>query len=612
MDDLRQAPTSRPHPPGVDNRGPLTIFDPDPGCERFTDEATGLTVLFEGYLFDEGQVTLEDKTESEPRTARRIVRLYERHSRDLFDHIEGAYLVAVLDPRAGRFIVGHDGMGRHPLYYAQRPGELWFASNIFTLVRSAPVPLSPNRLSLALRLLGRWPQAGETFFDGIQRVRPGHFLDVTSHGDVREVMHWHPVPDDDEPWLPDDEARQSFEPMLQQAVDRCLSLGARGVMLSGGIDSVSIAALASREARNCGRPPLVAYTARNPPGYPRDHEEDVQDRVVQALGMPHRISTMEDWLGSRRLLSATLEKVPDLPAPTDVWWTGAYMQFYGTPIADGVRTVLTGSGGDEWLGVNRSHAADLLRRLDFGGLLGFVRSAVETEGYGLREAMRQILWKNSLRLLIGGLWMKVAPAHKAAYHRRRQAKLVPAWLCPDPRLAEELSEAMNVHIPELGEARQFPLNYYRHSFRFLWNNPLLAYEFERQFHVTRLTGVRLLCPFHDRKFVEYTNRISPRVHLDTGRYKGLLRPLTQKLVPSLGLENQRKTDHGLKEDRTLQDLRESIGPVWERVGCGRLAELGIVDPKQLAQEPIQELDHALIRRFIVISCETWVAAHSRP
>ncbi len=240
-------------------------------------------------------------------------------------------------------------------------------------------------------------------------------------------MHWHPLPDDEEPWLSDAEARESFEPMLQQAVNRCLSLGAGGVMLSGGIDSVSIAALASREARSSGRQPLVAYTARNPRGYPRDHEEDVQDRVVQALGMPHRVSTMEDWLGSRSLLSATLEKVPDLPGPTDIWWTGAYMKFYGTPIADGVRTLLTGSGGDEWLGVNRSHAADLLRRFDVTGLGGFVRATVETEGYPLREALRQVRWKNAFGLLIGGLWMKLAPEHKAAYHRRQRAKLVPSW-----------------------------------------------------------------------------------------------------------------------------------------------------------------------------------------
>ena len=612
MDDLKAVPAPKPNRPDVDDWGPLTILERDPGCERFTDEARGLTVLFEGYLFSERALALDGEAEPQPAHARRIASLYERHGRDLFDHLEGAYLAAVLDARAGRFIVGHDGMGRHPLYYAKRAGELWFASNIFALVRRAPVSLAPNRLSLALRLLGRWPQAGQTFFDGIQRVRPGHFLDVTSRGDLREVMHWHPLPDDQEDWLPDVEAREGFEPMLQKAVSRCLSLGARGVMLSGGIDSVSVAALASREAKGRGLQPLVAYTARNPPGYPRGHEEDVQDDVVQSLGMPHRVSTMADWLGPRSLLSATLDRVPSLPGPTDIWWTGAYMAFYGAPAADGVRTLLTGSGGDEWLGVNRSHAADLLRRLDVRGLLGFVRSSVETEGSGLSGALRQILWKNALCLLIGGVWMKAAPAHKEAYHRRRRAKLIPAWLCPDPRLAEELAEAINVHIPELGDGNRFPLNYYRHSFRFLWKNPLMAYEFERQFHVTRLIGIRLLAPFHDREFVRYANRISPRAHLHANRYKGLLRPLTERLLPGLGLEKQRKAGYTAKEDPALQDLLENLGPAWERVGCARLAELGIVDRQQLAQEPVQALDHVLIRRFIVLSCETWVAAHFVP
>ena len=612
MDDLKLAHAPTSHPPDVDHRGPLTIFDPDSGCERVTDEATGLTALFEGYVFDNGESTREIEAAIDQRNARRIANLYERHGRGLFDHVEGAYLTAVLDTRAGRFIVGHDGMGRHPLYYIQRPRELWFASNIFALVRRSPVSLSPNRLSLALRLLGRWPQAGETFFDGIQRVRPGHFLDVSSRGDVREVMHWHPLPDDEEPWLPDDEAREGFEPMLQQAVNRCLSLNARGVMFSGGIDSVSVAALANREAKNRGLQPLIAYTARNPPDYPREPEEDVQDCVVQALGVPHRVSTMKDWLGTRSLLSATLEKVPDLPGPTDIWWTGAYMKFYGTPIADGVRTLLTGSGGDEWLGVNRSHAADLLRRFDVTGLLGFVRATVGTEGYSLREALRQVLWKNAIGLLIGGLWMKLAPEHKAAYHRRRRAKLVPAWLCPDLRLAEELADAINVHIPEVTENKCFPLNYYRHSFRFLWKNPLLAYEFERQFHVTRLIGVRFLTPFHDREFVRFANRISPQAHLHAGRYKGLLRPLAEGLLPGLSLSKQRKSGYAVKEDATLKDLMDNLGPVWARVGCDRLVEMGVVDRQQVTQEQILTPDHALIRRFIMLSCETWIAAHFGP
>ena len=80
-------------------------------------------------------------------------------------------------------------------------------------------------------------------------------------------------------------------------------------------------------------------------------------------------------------------------------------------------------------------------------------------------------------------------------------------------------------------------------------------------------------------------------------------------MPGLGLGKQRKTGYSVKEDATLNDLRENLEPVWERVGCERLAELGIVDRKKLGQEPILSLDHALIRRFIVLSCETWVAAH---
>ena len=590
--------------------GPFAVFDSFLGSEIAKFETAGQSgaVLFDGYLFDQPELARElGVPDASP--AEIVVAAYRRWGRDVFDRVDGCYLIAIWDGAAGRLLVGHDALGRHPVYYANEPQGLWFSSNILSLTRSGRVARDLNPISLAMGLLAYWPDAGETSFSRVRRLRPGHYLEWRD-GALSEHRYWDPMPDDDEPWMSDEEAHEGFEPALMESVARCMTLDPQGIMLSGGVDSTTVAALASKWWRSHGKPPIVAISGQT--GYTLSTEEATQAKVATALGMRHLVSTTNEWREGRDGISLSLDAVNDLPSPSRVYWVGTYMKFFQRAAKQQLRVLLTGAGGDTWLGVADTHAADLLRGLKLAQLARFLKSDMSTGGASISNSARRLLWQAGVRHHIDTLWARVAPASKASYHRRRWEASLPDWLCPDSALRAEFVERLLARrTPPLTETGQVPRSYYRHSLRSL-ANPYMHYENEVGFHVERLCGLCLLSPYHDRRLVSFFNRISPRALVHEDRYKGLLRALATKHLPDFGLERQRK-DGEREEHHRLQDLRKGIAQAWPAHDFTALASQGVVDAPRVARE-IEGWEEKTIgelgRLHILMSSERWIRAHA--
>ncbi|MGQ0733981.1 MAG: asparagine synthase-related protein, partial [Acidobacteriota bacterium] len=365
--------------------GRLGVFRADEGCEvaALAGGEAGGAVVFNGYLFDRSELIADLGLPGAETTCAEIAAAaYARWGSEVFDRLDGCYLLAIWDAAAEVLLLGHDALGRHPVFYALEAGRLWFGANVLSVAHAEGVRREPNRLSLALQFLLHWPDAGETFFEHVRRVRPGHFVRVSSDLSWSEHKYWEPMPADDEPFMSADDVHEQFEPALTRAVDRCLALGAQGIMLSGGVDSVTVAALAARQLRDRGASPLVAVSART--GGPLIDEEIMQSRVCEALGMPHIVSTTPEWKDGRDDVSLSLDIMADLPAPTHIWWVGTYTRFYQRTAAQELNVLMTGAGGDNWLGVADSHAADLMRGGRVGELYRFIKSDIVTGGASVK------------------------------------------------------------------------------------------------------------------------------------------------------------------------------------------------------------------------------------
>jgi len=593
--------------------GPLTVFGPGDGCEisRFGRQADPSAVIFDGYLFDRRAIEVDLGLTEPVSNAELVAVAYQKWGADVFDRLDGCYLIVIWDAAARRLLAGHDALGRHPVFYATEREAIWFSPNVLALTRSGRVSKRPNRLSLALALAAWWPEAGQTFFEAIHRLRPGHYLEVSGRLAISERKYWDPLPDDDESWLPDDEATEGFEPALIRAVARCMDLGAQGIMLSGGVDSVTIAALAAEHWTARSAPPLVAVSGRT--GRALSYEEVMQTQVTEVLAMPHVVSTTPEWTEGRDDVSLSLEATDQLPSPSRVYWVGTSSRFYRRTSAQRLNVLLTGAGGDNWLGVADTHAADLIRNGQLVQLARFMRADVATGGASLRSSAQRLLWTSGLRPLVDSQASRFAPGRKASYHRRKWRERLPAWLCPDRELREELVERLlNRRTPGLTPSGAVPRSYYRHSLRSV-PNPYMHYENETAHHIETSCGLRLLSPYHDRQLVSFLNRISPRALVQGDRYKGLLRPIVARRLPQLGLERQRKHYSDESQQRALSDLRQSLAKAWGDGRFDRLERLGVVNSGAATCEIERHHEQGfndLVPMFIVMSAERWLGVHA--
>lgn len=590
--------------------GPIAIYRADEGCQVALagDPADPLVVLFDGYILDRARLTRTLDQPAGSTEAAVVASAYARWGADVFDTIDGSYLAAIWDPRERRLLLGHDPLGHHPVFYADRPGGFWFSSNVLALPASGAVPDRPNRVSLALAALTSWPASGETFFEEVRRLRPGHYLSLTP-GVIREVYYWSPWLADDEPGLSEHEALEQFEPTLVEAIGRCMELGPDHIMLSGGLDSVTIAALAADFSREHGTPLIRAVSGRRKD--PPSDEEPMQSAVAAALHMDHLVTYESDWvIGSK--VEMSLDATSELPGPSRIWWAGAYMAFYRDAAARGARIGLTGSGGDNWVSVVDAFAAHAMSRGDVQGVIRHMRSWMGTGGLTFKAAVLHLLWSGGLRLILDSYSARLVPGLKRRYHQHRAVSALPQWLCPDRELRQALAETLYSQRPAaLTREGRVPRNFYRHAQRSTVN-PYFQYEFEVGFHVESACGLRLLSPYHDRAVVRFLNSIPPHVLLHGDSYKGMLRPLAERRLPNLGLTQQRKVYAAAVRSAQLEELRHGVDVAWRSHSLERLSDLGLIELGKTRTLLDAQADQLMARltKYALMSADRWLSVHA--
>jgi hypothetical protein len=317
-------------------------------------------------------------------------------------------------------------------------------------------------------------------------------------------------------------------------------------------------------------------------------------------------------MGTRNEIEMSLDVIPELPAPSRIYWVGAAMGFYRHTAAQNVFVLLTGSGGDNWASVGDAYAADSMRRLQLRQLMRFIYSYMDTGGLSFRAAAQHFLWNGGARVLLDSFTARWLPTPKARYHHRRSRAALPEWICPDPALKDAVADSLlSERLPALSENGKTPRSYYRHSQRGVVN-PYFQYEFEIGFHLDATCGLRLLSPYHDRQLVRFLNAVPPEVHLKSARYKGLLRPVAEKRLPGLGMEDQRKTYAPSVRTAHRNNLRLGVLGAWPGHRFDHLVGLGVVDGGILENTLAEPGPSKFVQMYALMSAERWVNVHAQP
>jgi asparagine synthetase B (glutamine-hydrolysing) len=447
--------------------------------------------------------------------------------------LRGQFIVAASDARTRVVRVLRDPLGTHPLFYTERPDAVLFAARPRVLLRQPGVSKDLNRAAIADHLCKRWPDDHETFFAAVRRVPPGCEVVLSAAG-VRTRRCWSPTPDPDQiDWLSDDGVER-FDALLDQAVGRGLNRGPAAIFLSGGIDSVSVAAVAKDLAVRSNRPIPLGLSLGFPD--PACDERDLQRSVADRLGIPLKLIDFDTALGGQGLLRRAAELSARLDAPLFNTWLPTYLALIDQGRAAGVDTILTGEGGDEWLGTSPFLAADLWRRGDIAGLLRLSRTWTRSYTLSWPRVLRLVGWRYGLRPLAGMMCHGVAPQAWDRSRARRVVKSVPAWVSPDPGLrALQYDRALR----QLAPANPVGGFYSRES-KVVLSHPLTSWLFEEQFAVGRPLGIRYVHPYWDADVVAHVYRIRPDLLNARNRTKALVRQALERRFPTLGFERQRK------------------------------------------------------------------------
>jgi asparagine synthetase B (glutamine-hydrolysing) len=533
-------------------------------------------VVFEGMLYNaEALAARLGMVESCGDYGALLMRGYERYGEELPSELRGIYTLVLWDADRDTLIAVRDRTGAHPCFHARAGQEHLISSSVNALLDHPGVSREVNRAALVDYIVDSWPSLRETFYAGVNRVPPGSALRV-SGSDETLYRYWNPRSvESDSDWI-DERAAEGFEGLLVAAVERFLKCGPSGIFLSGGLDSVSVAAIAADLANGGGfaRPWALSMAFRNSEA----DEEDRQRAVARQLGL------QQDFLGFQEnregFLQPTLELSSQMTFPLLNMWLARYSDLVEIGKQRGCRVILTGTGGDEWLGVSPLLAADMMRGLDFAGfydLWSMTRRSFQ--GSALKQAKIWI-WRCGFRALIreaaiGGL-KRVSPASLAAIRRRRLMNSMPSWLTLDGSFRRELGDRIETN--QTSRTRDpGPYGSYFADARLSLDHPVVSWELEETFENGRRLGVRYFHPYWDSELVDLLWRTPPAILASGGRMKGLVRKVVADRFPALGFESQKKVEvKGL----LFAILAKEAPGIWrERGGANAFAKLGLVDKK---------------------------------
>ncbi|HET6346032.1 MAG TPA: asparagine synthase (glutamine-hydrolyzing), partial [Myxococcota bacterium] len=269
----------------------LAVVDASPqGHQPMGDSSRGLWLSYNGEFYNhrDYRPRLEAhgyrfRGQSDTET---LLYLLDRGGPDALAEVAGIFGLALWDERRRRLVLARDPVGVKQLYYHDDGRRIVFASEIKALLACPWVPRRIDLQAVNEYLHFHTPLFERTFFEGIEAVRPGEYLEITGRG-VRPRVYWHLGGFDPRPGAPEEHV-QALRALLSQVVrEQLMSDGPVGTFFSGGIDSSAVASFAVRQGF-----PLQGY------GVHFKHPDVIDERPFQeaaarAIGLPLELITVD-------------------------------------------------------------------------------------------------------------------------------------------------------------------------------------------------------------------------------------------------------------------------------------------------------------------------------
>jgi asparagine synthase (glutamine-hydrolysing) len=404
-----------------------------------------------------------------------LLHAYDVWEEQLVEHVTGDFALGLWDARRRQLFCATDHFGIRHLYFSRNDSCLVF-SNTLDCVREHP-GISERLNDAAIcdfLLFGMNYEEGTTSFADIRRLPRAHWLRWSTDGmEIRE--YWRPPTDGEIRYKKSGEYVEHFSELLSKAVADRIRGDSAGILLSGGMDSSSVASVCREVGAKGGQPlELHAFTFTNDD--PNDTDGPASANVARALGVPQHCWNVDQ---TRFFQGWGIEGL-QWPEPVDSPLFAAMVRQF-RQIADRTAVVLSGEGCDNLMSCQP--AIQLLRLWRNG-------RRVEAVVDGAKHAVARFRAPDGLRGPLRRIFASANPIFNSTF---------PEWL--NPGVVEEL---------RLNERWSNPVSWIRwdahpqhpKSYGSLFF-PQWRYMFERLDPAYTKAAVEVRYPFLDLRLVEF-------------------------------------------------------------------------------------------------------------
>lgn len=469
---------------------------------------------------------------------------------------EGMWAIAWFDTASETLLLSRDRFGEKPLYLHRDGDAVYFGSEVKFLFALMGRRLPANADHLKRYLVNGYKalyKTRETFFAGVEEVRPGGVTEFDARGRRDDFPFW-------QPQFPPADAEMSYDEAVAGARERLIrSVELRlradvpiAFCLSGGVDSNALIAIAKRELGH----DVHGFTIMNTDS--RYEERDMVEIAVRELGLRHTPIPVEtaDFLPNLR----TLVRQHDAPVHTITYY--AQWRLMAAVKAGGYKVSVSGTAADElFSGYFDHHNAYL----------------ADVAGEGPRHAEALAEWRATVAPIVRNPFLRdpdyLVKRQAARDHIYLDAEKFAAML--KRPWAEPFAEAFYT-APLL---RNRMANELFHE-----SVPVILHEDDLN---AMYFSIENRSPYLDTALFDWCQRIPTRHLVRNGRAKAILRDAVRGLAPDAILDNPRKVGFNAPLfdylDVRSNEVRASLladGPIFDIVRRDAIEPM--LDREQLA------------------------------
>jgi len=454
-----------------------------------------------------------------------LLQAYVAWGEACLQRLVGMFAFAIWDEAAQRLLLARDHMGIKPLFYAQRGGALLFGSELKALLVHPLV--QPEIDAEGLAEIFTWAKTpGLGIYRNVSELRPGHAL-VAGRDGVRVSQYWRlqSAPHTDDLATTVERVRALLSDSVRSQLVADVPLVS---LLSGGVDSSGLAALAARELRQHGRP-LHTYTVDFADST-RDFQADmlrssmdapVAQQVAQQIGTVHHTITLDTPELLEHMLAPM--RARDLPS-AGTMDTALYLLF--KHLKQEATVAISGESADEV----------------FGGYFWFVNPQAAL-------GISSLPWVPAV-----GFAQLLSPEARAR-------------IDPDAYVARRYQEALAEIPPPADGQSETPTDAKMRELFYLSQTRFISIFMDRKDRASMASGFEVRVPYCDHRIVEYLWNVPWQMKAANQIEKGLLREAFAGTLPD-EVRLRRKSAFPISRNPSyLQALRQIVRETLDDPGA---------------------------------------------